>query len=178
MAKLGVVVGSIRPDNMSSKVAKWVVDSARSHYGEVEEINLSEYPLPLFAEPLPPLANQSREVGADVQKWLDAVSGADALVFVTPEYNHSVPGVLKNAIDHFDKQVMGKQIGIVSHGVVGGARAAEHLRQILESNIGGRVVPETVSIQSRDAIRDDGTLAEGDEQLARGLESVLVAVKN
>lgn len=177
MTKLGVIVGSIRPNNMSSRVGKWVAATAAGQFDEVKEINLGDYPLPLFAEAMPPLANKDRQVEPDVQKWLDAVAECDVVVMVTPEYNHSVPGALKNALDYLDSQVMDKQIGIVSHGSVGGARAAEHLRLVLESNLGGRVIPSTVAIQHREAIGSDGVLAEGYAYLADALAAVLSGLK-
>jgi NAD(P)H-dependent FMN reductase len=67
---------------------------------------------------------------AHTQDWAATIGAFDGFVFVTPEYNHSTSGVLKNAIDYLFAQWNNKAMGVVSYGAVGGARAAEHLRLI------------------------------------------------
>ena len=62
--------------------------------------------------------------------WAATIAQFDGFVFVTPEYNHSTSGVLKNAIDYLYAEWSNKAMGVVSYGAVGGARAAEHLRLI------------------------------------------------
>jgi NAD(P)H-dependent FMN reductase len=62
--------------------------------------------------------------------WADKIASFDGFVIVTPEYNHSTSGVLKNAIDYLYAEWHNKAVGFVSYGGVGGARAAEHLRLV------------------------------------------------
>ena len=64
------------------------------------------------------------------RQWADKIASFDGFVIVTPEYNHSTSGVLKNAIDYLYAEWNNKAVGFVSYGAVGGARAAEHLRLI------------------------------------------------
>src|SRR6202000_253924 len=64
------------------------------------------------------------------QQWAATIDQYDGFIIVTPEYNHSTSGVLKNAIDYLYAEWNNKAVGFVSYGAVGGARAAEHLRLI------------------------------------------------
>lgn len=157
--KIQIIVGSTREGRMSERVAKWVNQSAKARASfEVELVDLADYPLALFAEPISPRYNPNRQPNAATAKWLDKLSQADGYIIVTPEYNHSISGVLKNALDHIDYQLAKKPVAIVSHGVVGGARAAEHLKAIL-LEAKAAVVPEALALLGRpeQQIEPDGT---------------------
>src|SRR5471030_2690179 len=105
------------------------MDQARERRdAEFELIDLADYPLPHLDEPLPPSMGQYQN--AHTQDWAATIGRFDGFVFVTPEYNHSTSGVLKNAIDYLYAEWNNKAMGVVSYGAVGGARAAEHLRLI------------------------------------------------
>ncbi len=158
--KLAVIVGSTRPNRISLKQAKWVLKTAQSKDGiQAELIDLADYPLPFLNEPISPRYNPNRKIEPAVKKWLDAVSDYDAYVFVTPEYNHSIPGVLKNALDFITSELHRKPSTIVSHGTVGGARAAMHLKEIL-SESRSVVIPNAVAfIGLNDAVDEDGNLS-------------------
>jgi NAD(P)H-dependent FMN reductase len=96
----------------------------------VDVLDLVEYALPLLDEPLPAAWGEYRNAHTD--RWAAAIAGYDGFVFVTPEYNHSVPAALKNAIDYVFAEWHDKAAGFVSYGAhSGGTRAVEHLRQIL-----------------------------------------------
>lgn len=98
MAKIAVVIGSVRPNRIGAQVAEWVAGKAASVEGvEAQVVDLRELDLPLFAEELPTAMAAPKEPKA--QPWLQAISEADGVLFVTPEYNHSIPGSLKNALD-------------------------------------------------------------------------------
>jgi NAD(P)H-dependent FMN reductase len=89
---------------------------------------LRDYPLPHLDEPLPPTMNQYQN--EHTKQWSQKIGSFDGFVIITPEYNHSTSGVLKNAIDYLYSEWNNKAVGFVSYGGVGGARAAEHLRLI------------------------------------------------
>jgi NAD(P)H-dependent FMN reductase len=95
---------------------------------EFELIDLLFYPLPHMDEPMPPSLGQYQN--PHTRAWAEVVARFDGYIFVTPEYNHSTSGVLKNAIDYLFREWNDKAMGVVSYGAVGGARAAEHLRLI------------------------------------------------
>jgi NAD(P)H-dependent FMN reductase len=129
MTRIGIILGSTRPNRNGEQVAKWVYDVAsRRDDAEFELVDLRDYPLPHLDEPLPPSMGQySNE---HTRQWADKIASFDGFVIVTPEYNHSTSGVLKNAIDYLYAEWNNKAVGFVSYGGVGGARAAEHLRLV------------------------------------------------
>jgi NAD(P)H-dependent FMN reductase len=130
MISIGVVVGSTRPGRKAEAVARWVRDAAaRRGDATAELLDLAEHPLPRLNSPLPPAMAPSTDPA--VRRWAARVASFDAYVFVTPEYNHSVPGVLKDGIDYLFREWTNKSAGLVSYGVHGGASAAEHLRLVL-----------------------------------------------
>jgi NAD(P)H-dependent FMN reductase len=129
MTRIGIILGSTRPNRNGEQVAKWVYDIAsRRPDAEFELVDLRDYPLPHLDEPLPPSMGQySNE---HTKAWADKIASFDGFVIVTPEYNHSTSGVLKNAIDYLYAEWNNKAVGFVSYGSVGGARAVEQLRLI------------------------------------------------
>lgn len=142
--KVQVIVGSTRPGRATLSVAKWVAaDAANVEGAEVELVDLKDYPMPFLDEAISPRYNPNRQPAPEVQKWLDKIAEAEAYVFVTPEYNHSIPGVLKNAIDFMTYEMKQKPAAIVSHGGVGGARAATHLKEVL-SEAAATIIPSGV----------------------------------
>lgn len=128
MTRIGIVLGSTRVGRNGAQVADWVAGVASQRDdAEYELVDLRDFPLPHLGEDDP---RGAAEVGAVVAAWASTVASFDGFVFVTPEYNHSTSGVLKNALDHLHREWHNKALGIVSYGGVGGARAAEHLRLV------------------------------------------------
>ena len=142
---LHVVVGSTRPGRRGGAVADWVQQLAEQHGGfDVELVDLAESGLPAFDEANHPRLQQYTH--QHTRDWSATVARADAFVFVTPEYNHSYPGALKNALDYLAVEWADKAAGIVSYGgVSAGLRAATALKPVLASL---RMIPvvEAVSI--------------------------------
>lgn len=131
MIRVAVILGSTRPQRNGEAVAKWVYEVAKNRTdGEFEYVDIKDYNLPLLDEPIPPsLGQQSNE---HTKAWAAKINSFDAFVFVTAEYNHGIPGALKNAIDFLFKEWNNKVAGFVSYG--GGAlgtRAVEHLRLVM-----------------------------------------------
>jgi len=131
MINIGIILGSTRPGRNGEAVAKWVYELAKQRTdAKFELVDLLDYPLPFIDEPIPPsLGQYSKE---HTKKWAAKVETFDAFIFVTPEYNHSTSGVLKNAIDYLFKEWNNKAAGFVSYGGgASGTRAVEHLRLIM-----------------------------------------------
>jgi NAD(P)H-dependent FMN reductase len=121
--KLGIIVGSTRIGNVGQNIGKWVLNQSKTRKVAYELVNLADYALPLFGE---------KEAKEAIQKWNDKINSLDGFIFITAEYNHSITGSLKNALDSAGIPTwIHKPAGIVSYGFAGGARAAEHLRTIL-----------------------------------------------
>jgi NAD(P)H-dependent FMN reductase len=130
MTRIGIILGSTRPNRNGEQVAKWVLDVASSREdAEFELIDLRDHPLPHLDEPLPPSLGQYQN--EHTKRWAEKIASFDGFVIVTPEYNHSTSGVLKNAIDYLYAEWNNKAVGFVSYGSAGGARAVEHLRLVV-----------------------------------------------
>jgi NAD(P)H-dependent FMN reductase len=95
---------------------------------EFELVDLLDYKLPHLDEAYPPSLGQYTQ--PHTLEWANAIASFDGFVMVTPEYNHSTSGALKNAIDFLYGEWNNKAVGFVSYGSVGGTRAVEHLRLI------------------------------------------------
>ncbi|NLN15310.1 MAG: NAD(P)H-dependent oxidoreductase [Tissierellia bacterium] len=129
MVKIGIIIGSTRPGRNAEAVAKWVYERAQKRTdAEFELIDIADYDLPLLDEPMP--AGYRQYTRDHTLKWSEKIEQFDGYIMVTPEYNHSVPGALKNAIDYLAQEWANKAVGFVSYGSAMGVRAVEHLRLI------------------------------------------------
>ncbi|MFI1093349.1 NADPH-dependent FMN reductase [Streptomyces sp. NPDC020917] len=129
MTKIGIILGSTRPGRNGEAVARWVLDVARQRDdAEFTLIDLLDYRLPHLDEAVPPSLGQYSQ--PHTQEWARTIDSFDGFVMVTPEYNHSTSGALKNAIDFLYAEWNNKAVGFVSYGSAGGTRAVEHLRLI------------------------------------------------
>jgi NAD(P)H-dependent FMN reductase len=127
--KIAIILGSTRPGRNGKAVADWVVEKAATRAAATYElVDLADYPLPHIDEAMPPSMGQY--AGEHTKAWAAKIGAYDGFVFVTPEYNHSTSGVLKNAIDYLYGEWNNKAAAFVSYGSLGGARAIEHLRTI------------------------------------------------
>ena len=130
MLNVGIILGSTRPNRNGEAVAKWVLDQTRSRKdASYELVDIKDFDLPLLDEPIPP--SQGKYSQPHTKRWAEKIASFDAFVFVTPEYNHSTSGALKNAIDFLYREWNNKAAGFVSYGSAGGARAVETLRLIM-----------------------------------------------
>ena len=130
--KIAVILGSTRPGRRGELVAEWVMQRAKERTGATYElVDLLDYPLPHMDEPDPPSFGQY--AGEHTKAWAETIASYDGFVFVTPEYNHSIPSVLKNAIDYVYAEWNNKAAALVAYGTVGGTRAVEQLRGILSA---------------------------------------------
>lgn len=130
MTKVAIIIGSTRPNRKGESVAKWVYEQLKDRQdGIFELVDIKEFNLPLLDEAESPM--YGRYTQAHTKKWSEKISGYDAFIFVTPEYNHGTSGALKNAIDFLYKEWNNKACGFVSYGSSGGTRAVEQLRQTM-----------------------------------------------
>ncbi|MGY1653200.1 NADPH-dependent FMN reductase [Geodermatophilus sp. SYSU D01119] len=142
---LQVVAASTRPGRRGIAVARWVQRLAEAHGAfDVELVDLAEVGLPVFDEPDHPRLR--RYVHDHTRRWSATVDRADAFVFVTPEYNHSFPASLKNALDYLSAEWADKAAGLVTYGgVSAGLRASSALKPVLGA-LRVHTVPEAVSV--------------------------------
>ena len=127
--RIAVIIGSTRDTRFGEKPARWIYElAAKRSDWEVELVDLRDFDLPMFNEK----ASNHWLPSADPHAvaWQKKLASFDGFIFVTPEYNRSVPGALKNALDQAYDEWVRKPAAILAYGSVGGARAAEHLRTI------------------------------------------------
>src|SRR5258708_28572529 len=124
--KLGIVIGSIRPNRFGGHAAQWIEEIARRRTDfEVELIDLKDYPMPLFAEEASPLYAPSKNEVA--QRWQKKVGEFDAFILTAAEYNRGPTAVLKNALDYAYAEWSNKPVAFVGYGGVGGSPAGGQL---------------------------------------------------
>ena len=160
--KLLVIIASTRPGRIGVPVANWFMEQAAVHDGfELELLDLYELDLPLLDEPNHPRLRQYTK--EHTKAWSQTVDSADAVVFVTAEYNHSYTAALKNAIDYLHNEWHHKPLGFVSYGgVAAGTRAMQALKPVA---IALALVPvvAAVNIPFVQQFRtDDGTIVGND----------------
>lgn len=129
--KVGIIIGSVRDGRNAQAVANWMHDYAveRNDGTDYELVDLVDYRLPMLGESLP----EEKQAVADraVSAWSNKINSFDAYIFIVPEYNHTMGGALKNALDFVNQEVNNKVAGFVGYGSLGGARAHENMRLIL-----------------------------------------------
>jgi NAD(P)H-dependent FMN reductase len=130
MLKVAIILGSTRPGRNGEAVGRWIHEIARKRTdANFELVDIKDFNLPLLDEPIPPSMGQYTKEYTKI--WSAKIDSFDAYVFVTAEYNHGIPGALKNAIDFLFKEWNNKVAGFVSYGSAGGVRAVEQLRLVM-----------------------------------------------
>lgn len=127
--RIGVIIGSTRDSRFADKPAQWLMDKVKDHADlEFELIDLRDANLPFFNEPASNLWMPSSDPNAVA--WQEKLAGFGGFIFVVAEYNRSITGALKNALDQAYKEWNRKPFSALAYGGTGGARAVEHLRLI------------------------------------------------
>ena len=174
--KVQIIIGSTRPGRVSDRVAAWVASEVGAMTNtKVEVLDLADFNLPFFDETVSPQYNQNRTPNEMARKWLSKLAEAEAYIIVTPEYNRSCPGVLKNALDYIGFQIAKKPVAIVAHGTNGGAQAVSHLRGIIPGLL-AITVPKATYLNGRagEMIDEAGVMRE--DYKSRGLQGSLTSM--
>ena len=161
MASVAIVLGSVRPGRAGEQVVRWIEDQARKVEGvQTVFFDLRDYNLPLFAEEMSP-SMKAPEL-AEAVRLRANLEATDAVLFVTPEYNHSVSGALKNAIDYLPPAALKeKAVGLVGYSWYGAVKPLEHLCEIV-STFGADVREQQVGINLGSDFQD-GVFKPSDE---------------
>jgi len=127
---IGVIISTTRENRFGERAARWTMDLAGQR-GDMtfELVDLCDYPMPLFDEAMAPAWVPAKNEIA--QRFAAKMAALDGYIFVTAEYNHGIPGALKNALDHLFPEISHKPAAFVGYGGVGAARAVEQLRLVL-----------------------------------------------
>jgi len=132
MLRVAIILGSTRPGRNGEAVARWVYNIAKKRSNgdtEFEYVDIKDFNLPLLDEPIPPSKGQYSK--DHTKEWSVKIDSFDAYIFVTAEYNHGIPGALKNAIDFLYREWNNKAAGFVGYGSAGGVRSVEQLRLVM-----------------------------------------------
>jgi NAD(P)H-dependent FMN reductase len=131
MMIISVILGSTRQGRFSEKPAHWILQHLQKRKEiEARLLDLRDYPMPFFDQPMPPaLPGRPPYEHEVVKKWTAQIAASDAFVFVTPEYNYGTSAVLKNAIDWVYPEWNRKAAAFVSYGSAMGARSVQQLRE-------------------------------------------------
>ena len=151
--RIAVIVGSLRKDSLNRKLAEAIVKLVPSEF-TFQQVRIDD--LPLYNQ------DDDMNQAESVKRLKGEIKNAQGLLFVTPEYNRSIPGVLKNAIDHASRPYgqnawTGKTAGVLgaSPGVIGTAAAQQHLRNVLAAlNVHTLAQPEAF-IHANDLLFDE-----------------------
>ncbi len=176
MAKLSIILGSTREGRLGERVATWVMQQATQLNPDTELLDLKEMHLQFYDEAKTPDELKGKYSNSTAQLWHDKIVASDCLVFVTPEYNHSYPGVLKNAIDYMFSDWKGKSYLLISYsqGGYAGVRAAMQLRGLLDYiglDCRGEInLPQVDQLIAADGIMSDEKLT---ARLNKSLEVLL-----
>jgi NAD(P)H-dependent FMN reductase len=132
MTIISVIVGSTRQSRFSEKPAQWIFQHLQKRDEiEAQLLDLRDFPMPFFDQPVPPAApGRAPYENEVVKRWTAEIAASDGFVFVTPEYNYGPPAVLKNAIDWVYPEWNRKAAAFVSYGSVMGARSVQQLRLV------------------------------------------------
>lgn len=129
MTRIAIITGSTRPGRINHQVAQWVLDQTADRTdAEFEIIDIADFNLPILDEAYP--AAYQNYQNDHTKAFSAKIAEFDGYIFVVAEYNHSISGALKNALDYLNVEFNNKAAGFVSYGSKGGARAVEHLRGI------------------------------------------------
>jgi NAD(P)H-dependent FMN reductase len=130
--KVGLIVGSTRPNRFADTPMPWLVEGASARADlQLEVLDLRNYRLPFFDEPAPPLYAGGVYTQPEAETWRKRIGEFDAFVATVAEYNHGPTAVLKNAFDSAYLEWQRKPIAFVGYGGVGAARAIETLRGVV-----------------------------------------------
>jgi NAD(P)H-dependent FMN reductase len=130
LLNIAIIIGSTRPGRKAEDVARWVHGiAAKRSDAAFEVVDIAAFNLPLLDEAVPPSLGQYAK--PHTKAWAAKIAAFDAFVFITPEYNHSTSGALKNAIDYLFGEWNNKAAGFVGYGAAGGTRAVEQLRLVM-----------------------------------------------
>jgi NAD(P)H-dependent FMN reductase len=164
MTRIMIIIGSVRPGRVGLPVARWVHERVAAAGYEVDLVDLVELALPFMDEPEHP--GKRAYTKPHTLAWSARVEQADAVVLVSPEYNHSYSPALKNALDFLAHEWQGKPVGVVSYGgASGGLRGAAALDAVL-TTIGLVRVPIDVAINAPQAQLVDGDFVPNDKNTA------------
>ncbi|KAF2446172.1 putative NAD(P)H-dependent FMN reductase LOT6 [Karstenula rhodostoma CBS 690.94] len=151
MSKIALITGSTRTPRVGTDIAEWVLEVIKSRPEDklqVEPLSIADFNLPIYDEPVMPamVPAMKQFTKEHSKKWSEAIVSFQGYIFVIPEYNGSMSGATKNAIDYLYNEWPGKPVAVISYGTQGGERANKHLSESLELVMKMKVAPTKVQL--------------------------------
>lgn len=158
MSKILVVIGSARKGRVADKVLEYIKQDLESREGvEFTVADLKEINMPFFDNELSPNNDAYTITDPQVLTWSEMVQAADSVLFITPEYNHTLSAIQKNAIDSLGKDWNDKPVTAVAYGWSGGSLAVNTFREAI-GNVKAEVKPTIAQLAFMQDLNPDGTL--------------------
>ena len=179
MSKTLIITGSVRPNSVNHKIVELVKTDIEGREGQEAQVaDLGELNLPFYNGATPPSAENYEITDETVRRWSELVTGADAVVLVSPEYNHGLSAVQKNAIDWLFTEWADKPVAFVAYGWYAGAHSLDQLREI-STVIKWKPVEKTAGLQFMKDIALDGSVIDNDtvSREITGVIDQLIAVE-
>jgi NAD(P)H-dependent FMN reductase len=174
MLKVGLIVGSTRPNRFADKPVQWIVEGASARRDlQLTVLDLRDARLPFFNEPTSPAYTGGVYTQPEAEAWRKRIGELDAFVATVAEYNHGPTAVLKNAFDSAFLEWQRKPIAFVGYGGVGAARAIETLRSVvielqmapIRQEVNIAMEPYLGIVQSGRSLNDYGYLVQSREAM-------------
>lgn len=151
---LQIIIASTRPGRKGPIFANWLAEIAREHAQfNVEVVDLANFALPLLDEPVHPMKREYQH--AHTRAWSEKIDGADAFVFVSPEYNFSAPPALVNALDYLHHEWKYKPAGILGYGGISGGLRAIQTEKLMLTSLSIMPIAQSVAVQNFPTYLDD-----------------------
>lgn len=168
-----IVTGSVRPNSVNKKVVPLVEAEVEKQGATAQIADLGAINLPFFDAPLPPGAPEFTPTNDAAKQWTQLVAEADAVIFVTPEYNHTLTPLQMNAIDWIGREWAGKPVSLIGYGwTSGAAQAHATAREALAANLKANVRDVQANLFMAKDLDAEGTPLEG----GRAAEKIAAAV--
>ena len=175
MTKVLIITGSVRPNSVNRKIVELVkAEVSRNDDAELQMADLGGLNLPFFDGSMPPSADGFEITHDSVRLWSEQVKSADAIIFVSPEYNHGLSGIQKNAIDWLFNEWTNKPVLFVAYGWYAGANTLTQLREI-STVIKWQALESSVGLAfTKDIDLEGNVIGEGvNENLAKAVKELL-----
>jgi NAD(P)H-dependent FMN reductase len=180
MPKILIVTGSVRPNSANQNVVPQVVEVLKDKGAEVNIADLKKLDLPFYDAPYPPTAPEFEPTNDAAREWTKLVVDSDGVVFVTPEYNHTMSPVQLNAIDWIGKEWEDKPIALVGYGWRSGASQSHAAaREALAVNLKAIVGDDQTNLFFMKELNPDGTAADGSarQKITQTVDELLNNIK-
>lgn len=177
MQNILVVTGSVRPNSVNQKIVPLVADVVSKLGANPIIANLKDLAMPFYDAPLPTGSPDFEAPHESVKEWTKMVSDADGVVFVTPEYNHTMSPIQLNAIDWIGSEWNGKPVGLVGYGWTSGASMAHATaREALAVNLKAKVGDNQANLFFTKQLTADGSVADAeavDREITAAVQEIL-----